>query len=187
VKENARAEPSFRTISSKRPLADKTVPPTPRTPPPPSPLHFPPSFSAVAVAVASRSEEPPTPMANRWVRPEVSFLFLGIFDYTRTQVLSLSLSLMVVPWFRARRCTRCSRRWAWPSASAGFSSSGTSPATRKSGPDLLLLTPFGCSILVCGVLLLLEQGRSARFRCFLEVGVVYICSSSSVVTLSALS
>jgi len=95
---NARAEPSFQTISSKRPHADKNAPPTP--PPPPSPLHFPPSFYAVAVAVAvaSQSEElPPTQMANRWVRPEVSFLN----DSTRTHTHSLPLSLMVVPWCRA--------------------------------------------------------------------------------------
>ena len=93
---NARAEPSFRTISSKRPYPDKTSPPTPPTPPPPSPLRFSPSFSAVAAA-ASQSEEPPTQMANRWVRPEVSFLN----DSTRTHTHSLPLSLMVVPWCRA--------------------------------------------------------------------------------------
>ncbi|XBI08676.1 hypothetical protein VPH35_136375 [Triticum aestivum] len=34
------------------------------------------------------------------------------------------------------RCTRCSRRRAWPSASAPSASSATSPATQKSGKDL---------------------------------------------------
>jgi hypothetical protein len=35
-----------------------------------------PSFAAVAVA--SQSEEPPTPMASRWVRPEVYPLFAAM-------------------------------------------------------------------------------------------------------------
>ncbi|CAN6178592.1 unnamed protein product, partial [Urochloa humidicola] len=44
----------------------------------PSPLHSPlsPSFSAVAVAFSS--EEHPTPMASRWVRPEVYPLFAAM-------------------------------------------------------------------------------------------------------------
>jgi hypothetical protein len=77
-----------------------------------------------ASAVASRCEQPRTLMASRWVRPEVR--------------ATLSLSLSVCFWvvFLPCRCTRCSQRRAWPSASAGCSCTGTSPATPKSGADL---------------------------------------------------
>uniref|UniRef100_A0A8R7V2T9 Uncharacterized protein n=1 Tax=Triticum urartu TaxID=4572 RepID=A0A8R7V2T9_TRIUA len=70
-------------------------------------------------------------MASKWVRPEVSSTPRS--GPSARSCHSLFFRSLIYPVSRPRRCTRCSRRRAWPSASAPLASFATSPATQKSG------------------------------------------------------
>jgi hypothetical protein len=98
-------------------------------------------------------------MASRWVRPEASFLRL--FDYTHARTSSLSLSdggcvgaAQVYPLFAAMGVAV---------GICGFQLFRNITGNPEVRSGSVLLAPLGGLVLAREVLVLLEQGRSARF------------------------
>uniref|UniRef100_A0A8R7V3V3 Uncharacterized protein n=1 Tax=Triticum urartu TaxID=4572 RepID=A0A8R7V3V3_TRIUA len=135
---NARAGPSFQPSNSER-LSNhtRTIKPAHALRPLPLNRRRVSTFLSISLTLPlrrRRSVLPATPMASKWVRPEVSSTPRS--GPSARSCHSLFFRSLIYPVSRPRRCTRCSRRRAWPSASAPLASFATSPATQKSGKDL---------------------------------------------------